>query len=108
MRLGLALHKSRSEIRDLPASEYHDWELMYLLEPWGWEETEYQFAKLRSELWAIAHKGKKQFKAIDFMRDLTKWIFEVQPTDMTPEELKAYREEHRDELRAMAKRAFGA
>ena len=42
------------------------------------------------------------------MRDLTKWIFEVQPSDMTPEELKAYREEHRDELRAMAKRAFGA
>jgi hypothetical protein len=107
MRLGLALHKTIEEIRDMPVTHYHRWELFYQLEPWGWEEQEYQFAKLRSELWSIANKGKKQFKAIDFMRDLTKWIFEIQPSDMTPEELKAYREEHRDELRAMAKRAFG-
>ena len=81
---------------------------MYQIEPWGWHEQEIRFAQLRSELWAIAHKGKKQFKAIDFMRDLTKWIFEVQPSDMTPEELKAYREEHKDELKAMAKQFFSA
>ena len=80
---------------------------MYILEPWGWEEQEYKFGKLRAEMWAIAHKGKKQFKAIDFMRDLTKWIFETQPEDMTPEELKKYRKEHRDELINMAKSAFG-
>jgi hypothetical protein len=107
MRLGLALHKSRQEVRDLPVTEYHDWELMYMLEPWGWQEQEYRFGKLLAEMWGIAHKGRKQFKPIDFMRDLTKWIFEVQPTDMTPEELKVYRKEHRDEIRASFKRAFG-
>jgi hypothetical protein len=107
MRLGLALHKTRSEIRDLPTPEYHDWELMYILEPWGWEEQEYRFGQLRADLWAIANKGKRQFKAIDFMRNLTKWIFEVQPDEMTREELTQYRIDHRDELRAMVKQAFG-
>lgn len=107
MRLGLALRKTRSEIRDLPATEYHDWELFYQIEPWGWHEQEYRFAQLRADLYAIANNGKRQFRAIDFMRDLVKWVFEIQPNDMTPEELKAYRQEHREELRAMAKRAFG-
>lgn len=91
----------------MPASEYHDWELMYLLEPWGWQEQEYRFGKLLAEMWTIAHKGKKQFKAVDFMRDLKKWAYEIEPDELTPEELKKYRQDHREELRAMAKMAFG-
>jgi hypothetical protein len=109
MRLGLALHKTRAEVRELFGTEYHDWELMYLLEPWGWEEQEYRFGKMLAEMWTIANKGKKQFKAIDFMRDMTKVykLYEDDIDDMTPEELKQYRKDHREELRAEAKRAFG-
>jgi len=109
MRLGLALHKTRSEIRDLPATEYHDWELMYVLEPWGWEEQEYKFGKLLASMFTIANKGKKSFKAKDFVRDMQKIykLYEDDVSDMTPEELKKYRQEHREEIRAAAKWAMG-
>jgi hypothetical protein len=109
MRLGLALHKTRQEIRDLPSTEYHEWELMYMLEPWGWEEQEYKFGKLLAEIFYIANKGKKQFKAIDFMRDMKKnyKIDEDDISDWTQEELKKYRQEHREEIRAAAKMAMG-
>ena len=35
-RLGLALGKSRTEIRNLPNTEYETWKLFYVLEPFGW------------------------------------------------------------------------
>jgi len=109
MRLGAHLKKSIGEVRALPAPEYHKWELMYLLEPWGWEEQEYRFGKTLAEMWTIANKGKKQFKAIDFMRDMKSVykLYEDDIDDMTPEELKQYRKDHREELQAEAKKAFG-
>lgn len=35
-RLGLALHKSRAEIRALPNLEFIQWKIFYALEPFGW------------------------------------------------------------------------
>ena len=103
MRLGLALHKSREEIRALPAPEYRDWELFYLLEPWGWQNTEYLVGKVMSGIFDIAAKGKKSFLPKQFMRDFYKDL-----TEPTEAEIIKYRKEHsRDELIAMAKRDMG-
>lgn len=111
LRLGLALGKTRSEIRALPATEYRDFELFYMLEPWGWPEQEYRLGRVLSEMFFIANHGKKNFTPKQFMRDMSEAYKLGDDFDislMTREELKAYREEHRDELIAEAKQAFGA
>lgn len=105
MRLGLALHKTRKEIRALDATEYRDWELMYLLEPWGWQNQEYLVGKILSGMFYIANKGKKKFLPKDFMRDMLSY-YEVKEVP-TKEERDAYIDEHRDELRTEIKRQFG-
>lgn len=102
LRLGALLGKSISEVRELPAPEYRKWELFYLIEPWGWHNTEYMLGKIVSSLFDIAARGKKSFRPKQFMRELA----EI-GTAMTPEEIKAYRLEHRDEIIAQAKRDMG-
>jgi hypothetical protein len=102
LRLGALLGKSIGEIRALPAPEYRKWELYYLVEPWGWHNTEYLTAKIEAALFEIATKGKKSFTPKQFMRDLTN--VNVTPS---PEEIAEYRKTHRDELIAAAKRDMG-
>lgn len=78
--------------------------MFYLIEPWGWQNTEYMLGKIVSEMFTLASKGKKSFAPIDFMRNLSE--IETEP-DMTPEELSEYRKTHREEIIAAAKRDMG-
>jgi len=68
-RLGLALSRSRAEVRALPYPEYKDWKLMYAIEPWGWENQEYQTAALRSMLYNIFAGSTDKTTPESFMRD---------------------------------------
>jgi hypothetical protein len=70
MRLGLALHKSRAEIRELPAPEYREWELFYMIEPWGWQNTEYLASAIMTTLLNLQVKKKDQKKPTHFIRDM--------------------------------------
>jgi hypothetical protein len=99
MRLGLALGKTRSEIRALPAPEYHDWELFYALEPWGWANTEFQVAEIMALILRGQVSKKKDIKKPqELMRDPVKEIMkQTQQIDlrkklenMTPEERRDY------------------
>jgi hypothetical protein len=73
MRLGLALRKSQSEIRALPYPEYHRWQLMYILEPWGWTNDEYLAASIVSKLHNVNVSEERDLKSpAYFMRDMGK------------------------------------
>lgn len=91
MRLGLALHKSRAEIRAMPYPEYREWLIFYLIEPWGWLNEEMNTARLLSMLHNIHAKKPKPVK--DFIRDMVAGLLEaLKPKpdldDMTLEEKK--------------------
>ena len=65
----------------MPAKDYHTFELMYLLEPFGWQNNEYLFGKLMSVI--ATGKSKKAFKVKDFMRDLAGELREEARMDNT-------------------------
>jgi hypothetical protein len=106
-RLGSLLGKTIKEVRAMPATEYHRWELFYLIEPWGWHNTEYLFGKLMSVIAAFSgrtQKGKK-ISALDFMREDIAGIkgeleIEAMIEGKSDEEIREMKKE-------MAKRAFG-
>lgn len=103
-RLGLALHKSVGEIHQIPFPEYKIWYLMYLLEPWGWEEREYALASMLAQAYNMKRGKKKAKTPKDFMRDMEKEILkQLRETDfdaMTEDELNKKKI-------AAAKKAFG-
>lgn len=74
-RLGLALGKSVGEIRQLPYPEFRRWQLMYMLEPWGWQDAEYRTAAILAKLHNanIAKRSDAKAPAF-FMRDMEKEI----------------------------------
>lgn len=78
--------------------------MFYLIEPWGWHNTEYLLGKVMSGMFEIAFKGKKAFPPKNFMRDLAD--IDTTPS-MTPEELSEYRKAHKEEIIAQAKRDMG-
>jgi len=93
VRLGLALGKTQEEIRKMPAPDYRDFELLYLLEPWGWQNKEFLFGKLMSVVAAFSGRAKKGVSAKDFMREDIGGIkgelsVEAMLADKTPEEIK--------------------
>lgn len=100
MRLGALLGKSIGEVRALPAPEYHKWELYYLIEPWGWHNTEYLLGRLLAEIYHIASRGKQRFTPKQFMRELDKIELPPDLSGMTKDERKKY-------IRECAKRDFG-
>jgi hypothetical protein len=96
--LGLALGKSQREIRNLPNPEYRRWQLLYMLEPWGWQDREYRMAAILAMLNNVNVGKKKDTKQpAYFMRDMqdliTRNLFkkEDEPdlSQMAPEERKA-------------------
>jgi hypothetical protein len=69
-RLGLALGKSVSEIRALPAAEFIRWQLYNQVEPFGWHNDEYHYAILLAMLYNINRDSKQSARTPeDFMRD---------------------------------------
>jgi hypothetical protein len=103
--LGLALGKSISEIRALPYPEFRRWQLLYMLEPWGWEDREYRTAAILAQIHNANITKRNQAKtAAFFMRDMEAGILRQLKensvpdlSDMEPEarkefELKAMRE----------------
>jgi hypothetical protein len=88
MRLGLALHRSVEEVHLLPYPEYKRWWTFYLIEPWGWWNEEYQYARLLSMLRNVnisKESDAKQPK--DFMRDMPKDLFDRLKEAETPDVL---------------------
>jgi hypothetical protein len=99
MRLGLALTKSQSEIRAMPYPDYRDWQLMYMLEPWGWPDREFRMAAILAKINnAFISKSSQAKKPDYYMRDMEKGLLdklaelktENHVEDMDPEERKAY------------------
>jgi hypothetical protein len=99
MRLGLALGKSRQEIRALPVPEYHDWQLFYELEPWGWANTEFLAAEIMALIWRGQVSKKKDIKqpkelmrdpAGEIMKQTQQIDLKKKLADMTPEERHDY------------------
>jgi hypothetical protein len=102
MRLGLALCKTRQEIRALPAPEYHDWKLFSMIEPWGWVNTEQQVSRILAMMLNLNVKKKDQKQPAYFMRNMVgdifkqikvqvaRWNERKKLNAMTPEEKLAY------------------
>lgn len=68
---------SRREVRALPYPEFHDWQIMYMLEPWGWHDAEFRTASIIAKLHNVNVSKKKDLKEpAFFMRDMEKIIVE--------------------------------
>jgi hypothetical protein len=100
LRLGSLLGKTIGEVRALPVSEYRKWQLFYILEPWGYHNTEFLFGKLLAVLYTLASHDKTNYTAKQFMRDNTKIATEPDMSEMTTEERHEY-------IIMRAKEAFG-
>jgi hypothetical protein len=74
-RLGLALGKSIEEIRSMPYPSYRTFELMYMIEPWGWHNTEYLVSEILAMLLNLKVKKKDQKQPSHFIRDIIGSIF---------------------------------
>ena len=75
-RLGLALGKSLTEIRQMPIGEYTSWKYFYMLEPFGWHDREYRTGALLAMLVNVNRSKKDKVRsASDFSRT-TKEMFE--------------------------------
>ena len=74
-RLGLALGKTREEIRTMPAQEFYEWQLFYMLEPFGWHDREDRTASIMTMLYNTnVDKKSKAKKPSDFIRDMPKLV----------------------------------
>jgi hypothetical protein len=104
-RLGLALGKSIGEVRRLPYPEYHDWELFYMLEPWGWHNEEYLMSMIVAMVHNIQVKPKSQRKQSYFIRDMKKLISEK--INSTPDTSEMTFEERREFTKNQVIRDFG-
>jgi hypothetical protein len=101
MRLGLALGKSRSEIRELPAPEYHDWQLFYMIEPWGWVNTEQQVSRILAMLLNLKVKKNDRKQPSYFIRNVANDIInQIEAQRMKQIELKRLDSMTREEKRA--------
>lgn len=101
MRLGLALGRSRGEVRALPAPEYRDWQLMYLLEPWGWHNLEYLASAIMAMILNVNVKESDRKKSGYFMREMKNIIIKASlEQDSTAED--EYKAMSRAEKRAFA------
>ena len=69
-RLGLALGKSIEEIHTMPYPSYRTFELMYMIEPWGWINTEQQVSRILSMLLNLSVKKKYHKQPSHFMRNI--------------------------------------
>ena len=70
-RLGLALGKSKAEIRSLPCDEFDDWKLFYMVEPWGWHDREFRVAEILTMLWNTNINKRSQAKKLTtYIRDM--------------------------------------
>jgi hypothetical protein len=68
-RLGLALGKSLTEIRQMPIGEYESWKSFYLLEPFGWRNEELRTGALVATIVNVNRSRKDKVKsASDFAR----------------------------------------
>lgn len=104
MRLGLALHRSRGEVRALPAPEYRDWQLFYILEPWGFQDQEYRTAALMSTIYNMLRGKNKAKSPDDFMRDMLKGaLAQLQP----PPDLENMTDAEKENVRRAVKSFFG-
>lgn len=108
--MGLALGKSIGEIRALPYPEYRRWQLMYMLEPWGWQDAEYRTAAILAKLHNnnIAKKSDAKAPAF-FMRDMEKELIKElrkQAQERRAEDLSQMEPEARDALIRKSMREF--
>jgi hypothetical protein len=76
MRLGLAFgDMSLMRVKALPYPLYKRWMTFYALEPWGFQDREFQFAALRAEVHNTKVTKRAQLKsAKHFMRDMPKEV----------------------------------
>jgi len=98
-QLGSLLGKSNSEIRSLPYPEFRTWQLMYILEPWGWHDREIRTASILAKINnAFISKSSQAKKPDYFMRDMEKSVLDKllelkiknNLDKMEPEERKKY------------------
>jgi hypothetical protein len=100
-RLGLALGKSIGEIHALSYREYSDWQLYYLLEPWGWPNEEYAISTILAMLYN-ANRGKGKAKDVrDFQRRMLESALKELAEPIDPAEMP------REELVKLIKKDFG-
>jgi len=109
LRLGLALGKSLSEVRSMPADEVDLWKTFYRLEPWGWHDREYRTAAILAQVWNV-HVNERHLvrRERDYYRDIyglyTKAISERE-TDSTMRQKLI--DANLEERKQMIAQAFG-
>jgi len=63
LRLGALLHRSLEEVNRLPYPEYVLWKKFYMLEPWGFENTEFNVSRILSQLHNSTQTKRSKLKA---------------------------------------------
>ena len=62
----------------MPYAEFQDWQLYYMLEPWGWHDREERPAAIIRMLYNTnVYKKSKMKKAAEFVRDMPKEIIKA-------------------------------
>lgn len=72
----------------MPYEEYRQWKLFYLLEPWGFQEREYQFALLLAKINNVhATKKSQTVKPIAYIRDMGKELLKYFKKEIEQDEI---------------------
>lgn len=82
----------------MPYPDYRDFQLFYMLEPWGWENEEYLSSAIQARIYNATIRPKDRKGQDFFMRDRVKGIIdhlaqlskENHLDRMKPEERKAF------------------
>jgi cell wall assembly regulator SMI1 len=100
---------SLGQVRQLPYQEIREWQLYYLLEPWGFHDREYRTAALLAKLHNINIGKRSQAKnEKDFMRDMPKEVLRAVERHIRTEKLRRkYSQSTKAERIRMLKQAWG-
>lgn len=97
-RLGLALHKSKKEIRSLTYKEFRSWQLFYLLEPFGWGAN-------HAILYNINRQKGKAKSEDDLLNERAQEV--LKELQEAPDFSNLSIEEQREALKKIIKKDFG-
>lgn len=101
-RLGLALGMTLGQVRSLSNEEYRSWRAYYQLEPFGWQNQEYQTAAIIAMIHNV--NAKKAKKVSDFMRDPERSIREH---DSQTDQREKWKNASKEERLAMLRGSMG-
>lgn len=108
--MGLALGKTRSEIRAIPYPEFYGWQLYEMLEPFGWRDREERTGLLLAQIYNTKVEKKSKAKQMtDFIRDMPKLIIEAwEKHERHESQIETFEQMSKAEKRRYIANQFGA